>query len=175
MEFENTQSDERILALEIRPRVTGFVAIEPPSHLLEWGRRKHRAKGDDLARSVAPKITALLDLSKPFIIVVRARNVRPLNARRRIRTILRVVRREAKKRSIGLHTISAKEVHRFFDPHEHASKHQIAQIIAGWFPELSWKLPPKRKVWKSEDHRMVIFDAIATALAFLNKSPPEQN
>jgi hypothetical protein len=26
----------------------------------------------------------------------------------------------------------------------------------------------------NNNHRMVIFDAIATALAFLNKSPPEE-
>jgi hypothetical protein len=174
MGVENTESNERILALEVRPRVTGFVAIRLPSDLLDWGRRKHRAATKELAAMVATKINALLELTMPSVIVVRSRNVRSLKARRKIKAILRVIRQQAEQRSIDFQMISTKAVHHFFDPHGHASKHQIAEVIAGWFPELSWRLPPKRKAWKSEDHRMVIFDAIATALVFLNKSPPEQ-
>jgi len=38
------------------------------------------------------------------------------------------------------------------------------------FPiELAPRLPPKRKVWKSEDPRMDIFDAAGLAVAFWPK------
>lgn len=172
MQSENAGSSFRILALEVRPRATGFVALESPSHLLEWGRRRHRAKGAQLASAVAEKMAALMKLYLPSVVIVRARKVRSPKARHRIMAILRVVRREAKRRSIEVQTISTRAVRQFFAAHQGTSKHQIATIIARWFPELSWKLPPKRKAWKSEDHRMVIFDAMASGLAFLNKSPP---
>jgi hypothetical protein len=32
--------------------------------------------------------------------------------------------------------------------------------------ELASRMPPKRKLWKSEDGRMDIFDAVALAVAF---------
>ena len=33
-------------------------------------------------------------------------------------------------------------------------------------PELAAKLPPKRKIWQSEDYRMSIFDAAAVGVAY---------
>jgi hypothetical protein len=174
MQTENTGSNGRILALEVRSRWTGFAGFELTGHLMEWGRRKYKIKGPEFAATAARRICAIIDLWPPTTIVVRTRTVRSSSARRRIRTILCTVRREAKKRSIEFRRISAKTVRYYFAARHCKSKHQVAALIAQWFPELSWKLPPKRKSWKSEDHRMVIFDAAATALAFLNKSPPEQ-
>jgi len=172
MQVENADTKNRILSLEVGSRDLGFAALETPAHLLEYGRRKHRVKTDELPDVVGRKISALLALHLPDIIAVRSRSVRTANAQRRIALILSVLRREARRRSIEFQTISRKAVRQFFARYQCTSKHQIATLVVRWFPELSWKLPPKRKAWKSEDHRMVIFDAMATALTFLNRSPP---
>jgi hypothetical protein len=172
MEAESAQSKDRILALEVRPRVTGFAVLEAKPSLLDWGMRKHRVSNRQLAGAAARKINALLDLYAPSAIVVRARNVLGHEARRRVKTVIGVTRGEARKRSITFQTISTEAVYRFFAPHKCTTKYQVATRVAGWFTELSWKLPPKRKSWKSEDHRMVVFDAAATGLAFLGRSPP---
>ena len=42
------------------------------------------------------------------------------------------------------------------------AKHQIAQLIADLFEELSWNAQPQRKAWHSESYHPVIFDAVAT-------------
>jgi hypothetical protein len=162
----------QILALEIRPRFTGFVVLQPPSRLLDFGMRKHSASEDELPRIAAKKMSALLDLHQPSLIVVRTRKVLAAGARRKVDAILRVVRREARKRSIRLHAIRASCTRDLFLSHQCTSKDQRAALIARKFPELSWKLPPKRKKWKSEDRRMAVFDAAATVLAFMNRSPP---
>ncbi len=52
----------------------------------------------------------------------------------------------------------------FGDP---ANKHEIARAVAELFPELSHRLPPRRKAWMSEDERMGIFDAASFALTVL--------
>jgi hypothetical protein len=45
------------------------------------------------------------------------------------------------------------------------TKHALAEIFAKRFPEeLASRLPPKRRLWMSEDYRMHIFDAVALAL-----------
>jgi len=52
------------------------------------------------------------------------------------------------------------------------TKYEIASLLAKCFPVLHWELPPKRKIWDSEDYRMSIFDAAALAVSGLK--PGEQ-
>jgi hypothetical protein len=174
MRVEYAKPRYRILGLEVRPRITGFAVLEEPARLLDCGTRKHRVGNHQLASVTARKTNALLDLYFPSVVVARARSVRFRKARRRIAAIVRIVRRETRKHPVRFHIIDATAVRRFFALRGCASKHDVAALLARWFPELSWKLPPTRKTWKSEDHRMVVFDATATALAFLNRSPPEE-
>ncbi len=172
MEAKSAKSKDRVLALEVRPRVTGFAVFEAKPSLLDWGTRKQRVGEQQLAGVVGRKISALLDLYMPSAIVVRVRDISPQEAQGRVRTAIRVIRGEARKRSITFQTISTKAVHRFFTAYPCTTKYQVATLVAQWFPELSWRLPPKRKSWKSEHHRMVVFDAAATGVAFLGRSPP---
>ncbi|HUZ06530.1 MAG TPA: hypothetical protein VMV89_03490 [Candidatus Paceibacterota bacterium] len=52
-------------------------------------------------------------------------------------------------------------------PDGQGTKHDLAEMVAGQFPEqLGSKLPPKRKAWMSEHYQMGIFDAVGLALAF---------
>jgi hypothetical protein len=46
------------------------------------------------------------------------------------------------------------------------SKYDRARVLASVFPELDWKLPPKRKPWQSEPRAMMIFDAAAIGFAY---------
>ena len=46
------------------------------------------------------------------------------------------------------------------------NKDQRAAAIAEQFPELLSILPPRRKIWRSEDYRMKIFDAAAVGIAY---------
>ena len=48
-----------------------------------------------------------------------------------------------------------------------ATKQEMAEMMAKEFPdELASRLPPKRRLWTSEDGRMDIFDAVALAVVF---------
>jgi len=74
---------------------------------------------------------------------------------------------EARRRSTACRLVGNKEVRRFFARYDGTTKHAIATLLAGWFPDLAWKLPPKRRPWESERYNTVMFDAVATAVAFL--------
>jgi hypothetical protein len=45
-------------------------------------------------------------------------------------------------------------------------KYQRAVEMAARFPEIGWKLPPKRQPWESEHHSMSIFEALAIAVSY---------
>ena len=61
--------------------------------------------------------------------------------------------------------ISGKQVRQLLLGDETGTKQEIAEQLAKQFPdELSSRLPPKRKAWKSEDARMDIFEAVGLAL-----------
>jgi len=160
--------NQRLLAVEVRPQRIGFAVFEGPDRLLDWGVR-------DASENVRPpeligkKIGILMDLYLPSATVVRQRRVRSARLCRRIETATRVIRREARQRAIKFHTLASQVVQRSFA--NSATKHEIASRLVERFPELSWKLPTKRKVWKSEDYGMVIFDAAAAGLAFFGQPP----
>jgi len=52
------------------------------------------------------------------------------------------------------------------------NKYEIACAVAERLPELASKLPPKRKIWQSEDYRMSIFDATAVGVAYFTRRKP---
>ena len=63
--------------------------------------------------------------------------------------------------------IPAKTVRAFFADHGAATKHAVASLLAEWFEELTWQVPAKRKPWQSERYNTLMFDALATGMAFL--------
>jgi hypothetical protein len=171
MNIERTRSERRIVALEIRPRVIGFVVFDERTRLVDWGSRKYRVRTQTLSKVLTKKLNVLLDLYVPSAVVVRTREVRSRTARRRIDIVTGILRAEAKRRAIKVQILSTKAIRRRFAFHHCTTKQEIAGLIAGWFRELSLKLPPKRKHWRTEDSRMILFDAAATALTFLEVSP----
>jgi hypothetical protein len=158
----------RILALEIRPRRLGFVVFEEPTQLLDWGIRTYGRPENEVSAVVAKKIDILLNLYTPFMIVLQPRRGPTLKTGESIAIVMRTIQVEAEQHSIKFEFVTKPTVRRFFIQYGVATKHQIASLLAEWFEDLSWKLPPKRKPWQSEDHNMPIFDAAATGMTFFD-------
>jgi hypothetical protein len=168
-DFAPFTKTERLLALEARPRRFGFVIFEGPTRLLDWGVRSCVDGGKRVEAAVVKGIDPLLKLYAPSAIVMRNRRNLTQNTKVTLRKIVKVVRGEARIRSVDLYLLTDVEVQRFFAEQHSKTKHQIASTLAGWFEELAWKLPKNRRPWQSEDHNMVIFDAAASGVVFLAK------
>jgi hypothetical protein len=166
MEMTPARVPTRVLALDIRPRKAGFVVLED-NNLLDWGVRAYGKPLANLEVTVSQRIVSLLNLHSPIFVVIRKRKANLPAVAEALTAVTRIVRSEAKRRAIDFEIVSAGEVRRFFAEHGCHNKHEIAALLAKWFDELEWKLPPKRKPWQSEDHNMTIFDAAATATTFL--------
>jgi hypothetical protein len=160
---------ERTLALEVRPTTFGFVVIEGVSTLLDWGVRRRR--GTWPVKASFDMITDLIAVYHPRRIVLRRRRASSSSGNHgAARRLLRMVRAEAQRRGIEMIMLNKHEVKSLFKAYGHTTKHGIASILAEWFEELAWRLPPKRKPWHSERYNTLIFDATASAIAFLARA-----
>jgi hypothetical protein len=149
----------RLLALEIRPQKAGFAIFEG-STLLDWGVTRY---GKDTPPS--RRIRALVDLHGPSVIVTRRRP--RLNHSQIGATVVESINRGAQRRSIRLQSLEANQIRAFFKQRGCESKHSTAVLLAEWFPELALRVPAERKLWESEPHNALLFDAVAIAVTYL--------
>jgi hypothetical protein len=66
-------------------------------------------------------------------------------------------------RSIPTVAVSERTVKNWFHQHGKAGKYAIASFLTNQFPELSWKLPPRRKPWEPD---LAVRDTSATSISF---------
>ena len=154
----------RILAIAPSSRGFGFAVLEGQATLADWGAKP--VKGDKNAQSLA-KVERLIAHYQPDVLVLE--NALAKNTRRssRIKTLGQHIIDLAKTRKIKVALFSREQVRRRFFDGGQGTKHAVAEILARRFQgELGACLPPKRRLWMSEDRRMDIFDAVALALVF---------
>jgi Holliday junction resolvasome RuvABC endonuclease subunit len=147
----------RILALDPASRGLGYVVIEGPDVLIEWGFRNARGN-KDVQRIVF--VGALLARYKPDVLVLEEYVGRQRSAR--IQHLANAFAKLALDRGTQVHRIPRKAVRSAMLS---KSKYDIADKLAARFPELKRYCPPHRKLWKAEDSRINIFDALALAWA----------
>ncbi len=158
------QNEKRILAIDLRSRSFGFVAFEGPTRLLDWGVKSFRQGVNEPTIPASEKFAALMDDSSPSTIVLKKRDS---ETKKRAEMRNELVR-EATKRRISIRSLSQNGVKNAF-PDCNCNKYTIAAALAKQLPELAPKLPSVRKIWKSEDYRMSIFDAAALGVAYFSR------
>jgi hypothetical protein len=164
----NQSNEKRVLALDVHPRSFGFVVFEGPNHLLDWGVRSFRPGVNAVKIPAAKKLLAVLDEFTPSAIVIREREARRSTKKTRM---LATIERQARNRSIPVRFVSRRDVDKAFVGFER-NKYEVASVLAKQFPTLASRLPPKRKIWQSEDYRMGIFDAAALGVAYFTRRKP---
>jgi hypothetical protein len=152
----------RVLALDPMSRGFGYAVLEGPTRLVDWGIRN---APNDNSRALLRKISKLIDLYYPDVIVIEDCGHARSRRRQRVRTVIsQVAALSTGETEVQL--IPAALVHGMFGAGKAVTKHQIATLVAEHFSELSLRLPPARKPWMPEDSRFAIFDAVAFGLTY---------
>jgi Holliday junction resolvasome RuvABC endonuclease subunit len=152
----------RILAIAPSSRGFGYAVIEGHKLLVDWGTRS--VTGDKNAGSLK-EVKKMIEHYNPQVMVVENTATKESRRSLRIKTLTKRLVAVAEKRNIKVGLFSQEQVRGVFFGDAVGTKHALAEIIAGRFPEeLGFRLPPKRRTWMSEDSRMDIFDAVALAL-----------
>lgn len=155
----------RILAVFPSTRGFGFAVFEGPQELIDWGVKCAPRKQNAEHRV---KLHALLEWYRPDVLILEDFTGDGSRKSPRVRRVIRSMARVANKRKIALASFSRSMIRQAFSEADAFTKHEIAKAIAGNLPELAPHLPPKRKLWMSEDYRMSIFDAASLALTFFH-------
>lgn len=155
---KNESANPRVVSLDIRPRQLGYVIFEYPL-LVDWGVIRFPRGSGHVDRSVK-----LLRTFQPCVVVLReiatgSRRDRPV-----VRDVIRSIQHEASRLSLPSVFIGEAAVRRLFGEYVKPTKQEIASVVAACFPELAYRLPPRRRPWDPEHHSMPIFDAAAMGL-----------
>jgi len=157
--------NKKILALDPAYRGMGYALIEDHVvRLLDWGTKSCKSNKTAL---FLKRTQELISHHHPDILVLE--DVEG-NSRRckRVQTLIHKIVQLAAKKKIKVRTFSRVHIAATFVHAQAHNKHEIAQTICKFFPELAPRMPRYRVIWRSEDFRMNIFDAVALGMTYLH-------
>jgi hypothetical protein len=161
----------RILAFDLRTGRFGFAILEGPHELLEWGTRRFRPNSQhDPMLFIRKRLAPLFKFYGPAVVVVKRGSLQGGGRSLNQELLLNALADMARSSAIELAIIERSEIQAAFSKEGRATKETIAQQIAATFPQLTWKLPARRKAWSNEAHMMTVFDAVSLGLTYLSRS-----
>jgi Holliday junction resolvasome RuvABC endonuclease subunit len=156
----------RVLGIAPSSYGCGFAVMEGENTLVDWGVKTVNGGGKN-ARCLS-NVGNLVAHYQPTVIIIEDALAKGSRRSSRIRALIEKIVIMAKDENIKVKRYSRKQMNLAFLSDEQGTKHALAEYLAARFPEeLSSRLPPKRRLWTSDDCRMDIFDAVALAEHFL--------
>ena len=160
----------RIIALEIRTSKFGFAVLEGRDRLLDWGVRTFGEDVDSFESTLSDRFSTLFAFYDPAVIVIRDRELQFATKGKKIQMIIKTLKQAMQPSSAKLRVLTTSQIRDRFELGSSTTKHDIAKSLTERFEELSFKLPNKRKAYQSEAPVMLVFDALATAVAFSERT-----
>jgi hypothetical protein len=157
-------------AIYLNSRGFAFVLFEGPLAPRDWGVVEVRGK--DKRERLLSRIDGLLSRYKPDLLVLQDTSPNGTHRPHRIRRLNETIAERAEEYGFPVLSFSRAEVREHFAYLGSVTKETIAAAIAKHIPAFERFVPPPRKLWKSEDARMGIFDAAALALTFFQNQKP---
>jgi hypothetical protein len=156
------QTVGRVLAIDLHPRRFGYVVVESPRKLLDWGVRSYHCNGNPVDVLIQRGLKPLLALWRPAVILIRGprqtqSRQKPLRER-----LLKGVIAEARTHRARVQILTKRPT----DRTDRLTKYECARAAVQLFPVLTRRLPPKRKPWESEHYSMSLFEALAVAVQY---------
>lgn len=154
---------KRILAVSPMSKGFGFVVLETPGGLLDWGVKEVKAQRAEVCLRRALR---LLDRYRPTILAVENLARDPRRAAWS-KQFIAALAEEARARAMKLRVVQPADLRRTLDLplRGPVSKHAIGLRAVERFPELQPLLPPKRRAWVSEDSRFSLFVAAGVGVS----------
>ena len=152
----------RVLAVDPTSKGFGFAVIEVDLFLVDYGIARVWSKR---LREFVDKTYSLVEKYRPVMIILP--RISSAKARGRARAKVSALAAHLRLHHHSVAVLPREIVLKTFEP-SGTTKHEIAIAITKAFPELTSRLPRKRRPWMSEDESMNVFDAAALALAVLS-------
>jgi len=156
------------IVLAIYPTTYGiaFVLMKSPLAPIDWGIKG--VPGRDKNALLLKKVSALLDANQPDVVVLEEPTEPRVRRSPRIERLTRAIEFLAQEQVIDVKRYSRSIVQDCFIQLGARTRYETAVAIASRILAFERFLPPRRKLWMSEDVRMGIFGAAALALTYYN-------
>lgn len=153
-------SFRRTLGLYPTRQGFAFAVLEARGLLVAWGFAR---VGNCQRAAFEARVAALMKRYSPAVVSVEDGS----NASRGEKAKLRSVQviEIAASRACDVRSISRETVRKRLGLPNDATNHDMATRTAELFAELLQHLPPKRRLWESEDRRMSLFNAVGLAFS----------
>jgi hypothetical protein len=152
----------RILVLDLRADRIGYAVFEASNRLLDYGASRFDSPGTAKAR-----VSFLLRIFHPSVAVLRRVRSRSTRQNARWTCGLRIIRAELKRFAVPVKSVTERSLKQFFKEFGCRNKFEVAALLAQRYPELTWKLPRKRKAYEPEPWTMTYFDAISLGVVYI--------
>lgn len=167
----------RVLAINVRRTRFGYVLLEGPQRLIDWGTCSVSPKlsGREAFETARRRIIPLLERCSPTVAVVKPPRRTKSGGSSTPGPILRTVLREAAALKLPVRVVTLDDINETFRTMYAHNKDDVARVLVELFPELTARLPPRRGKWGVERPRMMIFDALAAGFTYWQQVvvPPE--
>ncbi len=158
-----------VLSLYPNSNGVGYALFEGECQPVDWGIKTARSQKHE---TILRHASYLIQLFRPDMLLLPSRRAF-IEGSRRLQTVSDEIATLANRFAVPVRTYSRDEIKRCFAKYGAKTKDDIARVIAHLMPELEQHLPPVRMLWMSEDYRMGIFDAVASAASFYSQHKTE--
>jgi hypothetical protein len=157
------------LVLAVYPNTRGFafVLFEGPLAPVDWAVVETR--GERKNEQCLKRVGKLLEQYAPDAFILPKITGGGMRRAKRIQVLNDRIYALAIDRGIKCFAFSREEVYSTFSYLHIVNKQVVAEILARHIPALERYLPPPRKVWKSEDARMGLFEAAGLVWKFFQQ------
>jgi Holliday junction resolvasome RuvABC endonuclease subunit len=160
-----------VTAVYLNARGFAFALFEGQLAPLDWG--VFEARGRNKEERILSRVDDLFSRYRPDVVVLQDTSSNNAHQPERICRLNAAISEIAEQYGFSIVFFSRADVRQRFGYLGIATKDTIAAAIAKHIPAFERFLPPPRKLWKSEDARMGIFDAAALALTFFEERSNE--
>ena len=157
----------RVMAINMTNGRLGYVVLEGPHFLVDWGVLDLRGARDPERLEKACDVIAW---NLPDVLVLEDVEAKGCMKGARTRQLISRLKEEARHRAIETAILSRLEAQGLFEPLGATTRYAIARMVADRFPELKRSLPYARRAWESEHHNMTLFVAASFALAYFRQA-----
>ncbi|MBI1784309.1 hypothetical protein HYR69_04120 [Candidatus Sumerlaeota bacterium] len=160
-----TPKPHRILAIDPSTKGFGFVVLEAPEKLVDWGIKEAQGNKNAHCRR---QISFLVDFYQPDLIVLEDITH---GSRRcdRVRELILEIHEFGREHNLQTRSVSKADLRKTFESTGATTKDDIAKVLAERFPELALRLPVPRRPWDGQNPNMAIFGAVGMAVAVSKK------
>ncbi|MCH9051732.1 MAG: hypothetical protein IIA72_11710 [Proteobacteria bacterium] len=142
--------------------------FDGPLILCDWGVMETKGKNKNKNDIGLRKTLFLCSWYRPDVLVVEDYEGKGSRKGKRVKSLIDMIVMHASSAHTPIAKHSRSQIRQCFASLRAVNKYEIATQIVTRLPELKGQLPPKRKIWKPEDRRMSIFDAVSLAVCYFN-------